>query len=168
MSKQKLTPEQQDLARASGLLVERAAKAETEDEHAEQKVFSSLEESCISFEISRNFSAGDLVKEVTKVENRPDVIKFFKIESITDTAVTLVELKYGEEFKHYVREPLDFVTRPNKQCKFRKVTKVQSKQVLGDQGKLVLCSAFLDFNAIGISRYTDGLRFRLRGSFFKS
>ena len=168
MSKQKLTPEQQDLARASGLLVERAAKAETEDEHAEQKVFSSLEESCISFEISRNFSAGDLVKEVTKVENRPDVIQFFKIESITDTAVTLVELKYGEELKQYVREPIDFVNRPKKPCNFRKVIKVQSKQVLGDKGKLVPCSAFLDFNAIGISRYTGGLKFRLRWVFFKS
>ena len=94
-------------------------------------------------EISKSFSVGDFVKDVTKVENCPGVVQFFKIESITDTAVTLVELKYGEELKHYVREPLDFVTRPKNRASSGRSPRSNPSRCLVIKGSLCLAPHFL-------------------------
>ena len=137
-----LNNELQQVARACGLLPttdsgDNAEGGDGDDDGgdvAEPKSahFSSMEESTLAFEISKNFAVGDYVKHAKTGE-------CFRIEGIGSSTVKLLRQEHGEE-KGFVDVPsLSFVKRANAPCVFRKIKGVQRKAKVGHSNSI--CSS---------------------------
>lgn len=156
-AKQNLDPEQRNVAIALGLVSDAAESADAKPDETDDgpgpssRAWTSAEMTTVAYRVKMHYSEGDLLHEKVEVEGKdkngkalPAKNFYYRLDHIGEDKVRLTELKFGEEVGACTRPPSDFIAK-----KFKKVKKVQSKQMVGDPSELLLFLAFPNTFVIG-------------------